>query len=324
MLLDILAILAGFILLIWSADRFVDGASAVAQNLGISPLLIGLIIVGFGTSAPEMLVAAFASAEGSPGLAIGNALGSNITNIALVLGMTALLVPLHIHSGILKREMPILTTIMLIVLMLLLDHELGLLDGMILAIGLIVVMSWLGKQAVKETSDPLNKEFAQELGDSESMSMKKASFTLFIGLLVLLGSSKLLVWGATNIAIELGVSDLIIGLTIVAIGTSLPELAATIMSAYKKEHDIALGNIIGSNIFNMLGVLAFPALIAPGALPEGVLQRDLPWTIGLTLLLFLLAYGFKSAGYLSRLKGGLLLVCFIGYETVLYFSAIAG
>ena len=218
--------------------------------------------------------------------------------------------------------MPILTAIMLIVLVLLLDHELSFFDGLILAIGLIVVMTWLGKQAVKETSDPLNKEFEQELGDS--MSMKKASFLLAIGLLVLLGSSKLLVWGATNIAIELGVSDLIIGLTIVAIGTSLPELAATIMSAYKKEHDIALGNIIGSNIFNMLGVLAFPALIAPGALPEGVLQRDMPWTIGLTLLLFLLAYGFKSAGYLSRLKGGLLLACFIGYETVLYFSAIAG
>ncbi|MDH5516630.1 MAG: calcium/sodium antiporter [Gammaproteobacteria bacterium] len=322
MLLDILAILAGFVLLIWSADRFVDGASAAAQNLGISPLLIGLVIVGFGTSAPEMLVAAFASAEGSPGLAIGNALGSNITNIALVLGITALLVPLHIHSGILKREMPILSAIMLIVLVLLLDHELGFVDGLILVIGLIGVMSWLGKQAVKKTADPLKKEFEQELTDT--MSMKKASILLSMGLLVLLGSSKLLVWGATNIAVELGVSDLIIGLTIVAIGTSLPELAATIMSAYKKEHDIALGNIIGSNIFNMLGVLALPALIAPGKLPEGVLTRDLPWTIGLTLLLFLLAYGFNSAGYLSRLKGGLLLGCFIGYETILYFSASAG
>ncbi|MDH5392718.1 MAG: calcium/sodium antiporter [Gammaproteobacteria bacterium] len=322
MLLDILAILAGFILLIWSADQFVNGASAAAQNLGISPLFIGLIIVGFGTSAPEMLVAVFASAEASPGLAIGNALGSNITNIALVLGITALLVPLHVHSGILKREMPILTAIMLVVLVLLLDQHLSFVDGLVLAIGLIVVMTWLGRQAVKETSDPLNKEFEQEL--PEIMSMPKASIILAIGLLVLLGSSKLLVWGATNIAVELGVSDLIIGLTIVAIGTSLPELAATIMSAYKKEHDIALGNIIGSNIFNMLGVLAFPALIAPGALPEGVLERDLPWTIGLTLLLFVLAYGFKSAGYLSRVKGGLLLACFIAYETILYFSATAG
>ena len=322
MLLDILAILVGFALLIWSADLFVDGASAIARNLDISPLLIGLLIVGFGTSAPEMLVAAFASSEGSPGLAIGNALGSNITNITLVLGTTALLVPLHVHSGILKREMPILIAIMLAVLLMLMDGILSSLDGLILVVGLVVVMTWLGRQAMKETSDPLNQEFEQEL--AKSMPMSKASFILITGLLVLLGSSKLLVWGATNIAVELGVSDLIIGLTIVAIGTSLPELAATIMSAYKKEHDIALGNIIGSNIFNMLGVLAFPALIAPGALPEGVLERDLPWTIGLTLLLFILAYGFKSAGYLSRFKGGIFLICFIAYETVLYLSATAG
>ena len=322
MLIDSLAILAGFALLIWSADKFVDGASAVAQNLNVSPLLIGLVIVGFGTSAPEMLVAAFASYEGSPGLAIGNALGSNITNIALVLGTTALIVPLHVHSGILKREMPILTAIMAIILILLYDRELSMIDGLILAIGLVLVMTWLSRQALKETSDPMKAEFEQEL--TPPMPMLKASQTLLVSLLVLLASSRLLVWGATNIAVELGVSDLIIGLTIVAIGTSLPELAATIMSAYKKEHDIALGNIIGSNIFNMLGVMAIPALMAPGHLPEGVLERDLPWTIGLTLLLFLLAYGFKSAGYLSRFKGAIFLSCFIAYETVLYFSAIAG
>ena len=321
MLLDILAILAGFALLIWSADKFVDGASAIARNLDISPLLIGLVIVGFGTSAPEMLVAAFASAEGSPGLAIGNALGSNITNIALVLGTTALFVPMQVHSGILKREMPILMAIMFIILLMLMDQTLGFIDGLILASGLVIVMTWLSKQALKESGDPMSKEFEQELPDL--MPMPKASLTLIIGLLILLGSSKLLVWGATNIAVELGISDLIIGLTIVAIGTSLPELAATIMSAYKNEHDIALGNIIGSNIFNMLGVLAIPALIAPGELPEGVLERDLPWTIGLTLLLFIMAYGFKSVGYLSRFKGGIFLLCFIAYETVLYLSATA-
>ena len=322
MLIDSLAILAGFALLIWSADKFVDGASAVAQNLNISPLLIGLVIVGFGTSAPEMLVAAFASYEGSPGLAIGNALGSNITNIALVLGTTALIVPLHVHSGILKREMPILIAIMAVILILLYDRELSVIDGLILAIGLVLVMTWLSRQALKETSDPMSAEFEQEL--TPPIPMPKASLTLLVSLLVLLASSRLLVWGATNIAVELGVSDLIIGLTIVAIGTSLPELAATIMSAYKKEHDIALGNIIGSNIFNMLGVMAIPALMAPGHLPDGVLERDLPWTIGLTLLLFLLAYGFKSAGYLSRFKGAIFLSCFIAYETVLYLSAVAG
>lgn len=320
MLLDIFAILVGFALLIWSADLFVDGASAIAKNMDVSPLLIGLVIVGFGTSAPEMLVAVFASAGGSPGLAIGNALGSNITNIALVLGVTTLLVPLHVHSGILKREMPVLMGIMLVILVMFIDGTLSRIDGLILAVGLVLVMTWLGKQALKETTDPLSDEFEEEL---PVIATPKAGMMLAVGLLILLGSSKLLVWGATNIAIELGISDLIIGLTIVAIGTSLPELAATIMSAYKKEHDIALGNIIGSNIFNMLGVLAFPALIAPGALPEGVLTRDLPWTIGLTLLLFMLAFGFKSAGYLSRFKGAIFLGCFIAYEVVLYLSAIA-
>ncbi len=320
MLLNIFAILVGFAFLIWSADLFVNGASAIAKNMDVSPLLIGLVIVGFGTSAPEMLVAVFASADGSPGLAIGNALGSNITNIALVLGVTTLLVPLHVHSGILKREMPILMGIMLVVLVMFIDGTLSRIDGIILAVGLVLVMSWLGKQALKESTDPLSDEYEEEL---PVIATPKASMMLIVGLLILLGSSKLLVWGATNIAIELGISDLIIGLTIVAIGTSLPELAATIMSAYKKEHDIALGNIIGSNIFNMLGVLAFPALIAPGALPEGVLERDLPWTIGLTLLLFILAYGFKSAGYLSRFKGAIFLSCFIVYEVVLYLSATA-
>jgi cation:H+ antiporter len=319
MLLSIVAILIGFVLLIWSADKFVDGASAVAQNMNVSPLLIGLVIVGFGTSAPEMLVSVFAALDNSPGLAIGNALGSNITNIALVLGFTIILVPMHVHSGILKREMPILTVIMLIVFVMFWDRRADLIDGFILFIGLILVMTWLSRQAIKETSDPMEKEFEQEL--AKPMPMGKAGLVLAMGLLVLLGSSRLLVWGATNIAIELGISDLIIGLTVVAIGTSLPELAATVMSAYKKEHDIALGNIIGSNIFNMLGVLALPALISPGDLPEGVLERDLPWTLGLTLLLFVMAYGFRSAGYLSRFKGVILLGCFITYETVLYLSA---
>ena len=237
MLLDIIAILVGFALLIWSADLFVDGASAVAKNMDVSPLLIGLVIVGFGTSAPEMLVAVFASADGSPGLAIGNALGSNITNIALVLGVTALLVPLHVHSGILKREMPVLLGIMLVVLVMFIDGELSRIDGLILAVGLVLVMSWLGRQALKESSDPLSDEFEEEL---PIIATPKASMMLAAGLLILLGSSKLLVWGATNIAIELGISDLIIGLTIVAIGTSLPELALPIC------HDMISGSAVSA------------------------------------------------------------------------------
>lgn len=321
MLIDILAILAGFALLIWSAELFVHGASSTARNLNVSPLLIGLVIVGFGTSAPEMLVAAFAASGGNTGLAIGNALGSNITNIALVLGVTALAIPFHVHSGILKREMPVMLAVMLVVLVMFRDGSLDFIDGLILATALILVMTWLSMQALKDKKDPMSEEFEHEM--PSTLSMNKSLGLLGIGLLILLASSKLLVWGAVNIAVALGVSDLIIGLTIVAIGTSLPELAASIMSALKNEPDLALGNIIGSNIFNMLGVLAIPAIISPGALPDGVWVRDLPWAFGLSIVLFIMAYGFKSDGYLSRLKGGLLLAGFIAYETVLYFDATA-
>ena len=320
-LIDIAAILAGFALLIWSADHFVTGASAIARNLGVSPLIIGLTIVGLGTSAPEMMVAAFAAGGGNPGLAVGNALGSNITNIALVLGFTALLVPLSVHSDILKREFPLLLlATVLACLLLAVDNKLGGIDGLIFVFTLFAIMYWLILQTLKNRKeDPIEKEFEDEI--PAHMPMNNAVIMLLAGMFVLLASSKLLVWGAINIATTFGVSDLIIGLTIVAIGTSLPELAASIISARKGEDDIALGNIIGSNLFNTLGVLGTAGLIHPAPLAEGVLTRDLPLMFILTVLLFIIAFGFRGNGKVTRLEGGILLAIFIGYEIVLYFSA---
>jgi cation:H+ antiporter len=321
MLLDSLAIVAGFLLLIWSADRFICGAAATARNLNISPLVIGLTIVGFGTSAPEMLVAGFASTGGSPSLAIGNALGSNITNIALVLGVAALITPLDVHSRILKKELPLLLGAMLLALMLVIDGTLQRTDGIILFGSLILLMWWITRQAlVDRDHDALQEEYQEEL--PAALPMPRALFWFIFGLLILMLSSKLLVWGAVNIAVDLGVSELVIGLTIIAIGTSLPELAASIAGAMKNEHDIAIGNVVGSNLFNTLGVLAIPGVLAPSTLETGIMERDIPVVFLLTIALFIMAYGFKGPGRINRIEGGLLLSAFCCYQGLIYFTAI--
>ena len=321
-IINSLAIVAGFALLIWSADRFIFGAAAAARNMCISPLVIGLTIVGFGTSAPEMLVASFASLDGSPAMAIGNAIGSNITNIALVLGAAALIIPLDVHSRILKKELPLLIVAMLLALILMIDGVLSFTDGVLLFGSLILVMWWITRQALTERNhDAMEDEFEDEI--PVGVPMPKAIFWLITGLVILIASSKLLVWGAVNIATAMGISELIIGLTIIAIGTSLPELATTIAAALKKEHDIAIGNIVGSNLFNTLGVLAIPGLLAPGPLVEGILARDIPILFTLTITLFIMAYGLRGAGRINRFEGGILLSAFFGYQTLLYFTVIS-
>ncbi len=325
--LSTLAIIVGFILLVWGADRFVIGASATARNLGVSPLVIGLTIVGFGTSAPEMLVAAMAAWNGTPDMGVGNALGSNITNIGLVLGATALVAPLTVRSETLRREFPVMFAVMLITLVLLMDGTLGRLDGLLLLGGMFVMIYWVAELGMRQrnnreqpASDPMADEYAEEI--PSHMPMGKALFWIAIGMVILLGSSRLLVWGAVNIAQWFGISELIIGLTIVAIGTSLPELAASVMSALKNEHDIALGNILGSNMFNLLGVLGMPGLIHPAVLPEGVLERDYPIMIGLSVALFAMAYGFRGPGRLVRPEGLLLLLAYFGYLGLLYYQTL--
>jgi len=318
LLLPTFAILVGFALLIWSADKFVLGASNTARSFSISPLIVGVVIVGLGTSAPEMLVSAMAAAQGKTGLSIGNALGSNITNIGLMLGLTAIFYPLHVHSKLLKREMPILLGIILISLILLCDQYLGFIDGLILISMMFAMLAFSIYQAKINGNDQLPQEIIDEM--PEQVSKSAALRWLVVGIVLLIASSRILVWGAVEVAEFFGVSDLIIGLTIVAIGTSLPELAATIAAARKKEFDLAVGNIIGSNIFNILGVMALPGLIKPDGFEGAVLTRDYPMMIGLTiaLMIFSIAWRKGKTGIVGRLEGGLLLAGYIGYMLWLF------
>jgi len=321
MTLAFIALIIGFALLTWGADRFVIGSAAIARNLGVSPLIIGLTIVGFGTSAPEMLVSAMAAWEDNAGLAIGNAIGSNITNIALILGATALIAPLQVQSTTLRREMPVLLFTMIVALGLMWDGGLSRWDGGILLAGLGLMLVWLVALGSRERRDPMQAEYDAEI--PSQMPMLKALFWFALGLTVLVAGSRVLVWGAVTIAQAFGVSDLIIGLTIVALGTSLPELAVSVMSAMKGEHDIAIGNVIGSNMFNLLGVLGLPGLIAPGMFAPEVLTRDFPMMIGLTIVLIVMAYSFKDRpGRINRIEGSALVAAYLGYQAYLYVTSL--
>lgn len=323
LLLSAIAIVAGLALLVWGADRFVLGAASLARTLGVSPLVIGITVVGFGTSAPELLISTIAALNGNPQLAVGNAIGSNIANIALILGVTALIAPLAVHSRTLRHEFPLLLGISLIAWWLLQDGTLGRLDGAVLVLLLLAVMGWLVWDALHaRPDDPLSQELVAELQQDlpGEMTTSRALFWFLLGLVVLVASSRMLVWGAVNVAEWLGVSDLVIGLTIVALGTSLPELAASIVSARRGESDLALGNVLGSNLFNTLGVLGLPGLIHPAALEGDVLGRDLPVMLALTALLFLMAFGFRGPGRINRWEGSFLLACFAAYQGYIYVS----
>lgn len=321
MFVSITLILLGFVLLIWSADRFVMGAAALARNLGVSPLLIGLTIVGFGTSAPEILVSGMASLQGNPGLAVGNALGSNIANIGLILGVTALVVPLTVNSDVLRKEYPILLIVSMASYLLLMDEKLDFVDGAILLSGLFICLFLIVKIGQKrQQSDVLAQEFSDEI--PSDMSTGKSVMWFCIGLVILLIGSRMLVTGAVDIAHAFGLSDLVIGLTIVAVGTSLPELATTITSALKGEHELAVGNVIGSNLYNLLAVLSIPGLLSPGAIAGEVMSRDMPLMLGLTLALYLMSTGRNGKGRINRLEGGILLLVFISYQSWIYYESI--
>ena len=322
--LFVIAIIVGLGVLAWSADRFVTGASGLARRFGVSPLIIGLTIVAFGTSAPEMLISAMAAAQGNSGIAIGNAVGSNIANMALVLGVTALLVPLTVQSQTLNREFPLMLLVMLAALALLWNGILSRLDGLALLAGMVALVLWtihLARSAPPD--DPLEAEFAAEM--PAAMPAGQNGWLLISGLTLLLISSRLLVWGAVGIAQSFGVSDLVIGLSIVAVGTSLPELAASVAAVRKGEHDIAVGNVVGSNLFNMLAVLGIAGVIGPGAFDTAVLTRDFPVMIGLTIALYPMARGLRASGHgcIQRWAGALLLLVFLGYQLGIFLDASA-
>lgn len=319
MTLAFVALIAGLALLVWSADKFVDGAAATARYAGMPPLLIGMVIIGFGTSAPEMVVSALASMQGNPGLALGNAYGSNITNIALILGLTALISPIAVSSQVVRKEIPILLGITLLTGALLIDGHLGRSDALILGGVFIGLLGWSIWTGIKGKGDALDEDVNVEI-DSEAMPLKKAIFWLIVGLVLLVGASRLLVWGAVTIAQAFGISDLVIGLTIVAVGTSLPELASSLMAIKKKEHDLALGNVLGSNLFNTLAVVGIAAGIAPLDVDPAVLSRDWSLMMGLTLLLLVMCLGRKGQGRINRVEGGILLCIFVAYTAWLLTS----
>ena len=316
MILPIIALVCGIALLVWSAGRFVEASAAIARHFGMPPLLIGMVIVGFGTSSPELLVSVLAAVDDNPGLALGNAYGSNITNIALILGLTALISPIAAGSAILRKELPMLAAVTALAAWQLRDDLVSRGDALTLLGVFAALMGWSIWQGLANKSDPLGSEIEHEL-DIHPLPIRSAFIRLAGGLLLLIASSRLLVWGAVDIALGLGVSDLIIGLTVVAAGTSLPELASSIIAARKGEHDIALGNVLGSNLFNTLGVVGIAGLITPVAVGPEVLGRDVMVMSVLTLSLFVICYGWGRPGRVNRFEGGGLLACYLVYTAYL-------
>lgn len=321
MLLATIAVVLGLALLVWSADIFIEGSASTARHFGMPPLLIGMVIVGFGTSAPEMVVSALAAYQSTPSLALGNAYGSNIANIALILGLTALISPIAVHSQVLRKELPILTAVTALTIGLLWDGALSRPDAIILLIVFIGLMGWTIFQGMQDKSDALAQEVAMEMA-THTAPLGRALMSLVAGLTLLIVSSRILVWGAVELAQAFGVSDLIIGLTIVALGTSLPELASSVIATRKGEHDIALGNILGSNLFNTLAVVGIAGAIHPTRIQPEVLHRDILVMSLLTVSLFAIGYRFKQPGRINRLEGALLLTSFVGYTTYLISTVL--
>ena len=321
MLSDFVEITIGLILLIIGADRFVHGAGAIARNLGIAPLLIGLTIVAFATSAPEILVSIIAASQGEPDLAVGNAIGSNIANIGLVLGVTAMLRPIELNSATLRREMPALLAVSLLTVSLFLDSYLSEVDGMVLLTGLFIVMVWLTRLGLRSaTNDPIKAEYEAEI--PRDVRNWVAIAWLIAGLVMLLYGADLMVDGAVNIARALGVGEVVIGVTLVAIATSLPELAVSIVSALRGEFGLAIGNIVGSNIFNLLAVVGIASIIEPAQLPPSVLTLHIFVMVAFTLVLFAMTYDYDGKGKISRFEGLSLIAAYAAYITYVVMQNI--
>lgn len=315
------ALLVGFLVLFKSADQFVIGSVATARNSNVSPMVIGLTIVALGTSAPEIFISGISSLQNQPELAVGNAIGSNIANIGMVLGITAIMVPLKFRVDILRNDMPIMVFVTLCAGATLIDYRLGIWDGVLLLAGLCLFLIRLASEHRRSTQAELTAEI-EELGDIPEMSNARALITFVVALMFLLLSSELLVWAVKNIATSLGVGELLIGLTVIAVGTSLPELVVSVTSAFKDQTDMAIGNIVGSNIFNILAVLSIPCVISPTAIQYELLWRDYILMLGLTMMLVCFAY--IGSGSLNRIKGMIMVSIWVSYLALLYFTAIDG
>jgi cation:H+ antiporter len=314
MLLYLSSLIIGLILLVWGADRMVIGAAVIARNLGITPMVIGLTVVGFATSAPEILISATAAFRDASSLALGNAFGSNIANIGLVAGVAAIIRPLTVNSEALSRELPAMVAVSLIPVILLIDLKLSHLDGAILLIAFFCFIYWVIKLGMRSSGhDAIEAEYATET--PEAVTQRMAILWIIIGLAILVVGSNALVWGSQNIARQVGVSDLVIGVTVVAIGTSLPELAVSVVAARKGLHGLALGNVIGSNAFNMLAVIGIAGVIRPATLDLAAVQLHLPVLLGFTVAFFFIAYNSNGTMRVGRLEGAALLASFIIYQS---------
>ncbi|MDE0061533.1 MAG: calcium/sodium antiporter [Gammaproteobacteria bacterium] len=321
MWIPVLGLIVGFMALVWSADKFLSGAASTAHNLGVSKILIGLTIVSIGTSAPEIFVAITASLAGNPLLGIGNAIGSNIANIGLVLGVTALVAPLPFSVRVLQAELPWLLGATLLALVLMFNLELNVVDSLILLAGLLLILYFLVSQRTPAHTE-ISETIQADLDELPEMTTWQGVLWLIGGLVILVASSHLLVWSASDIAHRLGVSDLVIGLTIVAVGTSLPELAATVAAAVKGHTDIAIGNVVGSNILNILAVLAVPGFVTTVQMEPVALWRDCGMMAALTLLLALFAYGINSRAVITRFEGAVMLLAWVGYNSLLVQQSV--
>ena len=321
MWLAVIAILIGLAILVWSADVFIDGATALAKKFSVPSFLIGVLILGIGTSAPEMVVSVLAALEGSPELALGNAYGSNIINIALVLGATVLISPIIIRKGIVKRDLPLLLLITAIAAWQLRDGILSQVDGLILLVLLIAVLGSQIVLSIREGYHEHEEDIDNADSDASEPSVARGLGSLLLGMLMLVLSSRAIVWGAVELATLWGLSELIIGLTIVAVGTSLPELVSSLSAARKGEHDMALGNIIGSNVFNTLAVVGLATVIAPIAADPVILSRDV-MAMGLltVLLVALCVFAFTTKRQFGRTSGATLVLFFVGYTAWLIQS----
>ncbi|WP_120513412.1 calcium/sodium antiporter [Photobacterium salinisoli] len=322
MLEAILLLGIGLALLVWSADRLVFGAAALARNLGVAPLIIGMTILAMGSSAPEMMVSATAALAGKTDTAVGNVLGSNIANIALILGLTAILKPLSISSGIIRRELPLMMVVTLIAGVLLWDSYLGFFEGVLLVVLFVIfilAMLTISRRGNNGAQDILLEEQESEI--PQGVSNMAASVWIVIGLVLLPYAANMLVDSAVTIAKYFGMSDLVIGLTIIAVGTSLPELAASISSIHKGEDDMAVGNIIGSNVFNILAVMGLPGLLNPSVISPLAMGRDFYIMLGLSVLLVLMALGKRRR--INRLEGLILILCFVAYQSYLLYNMAA-